>query len=83
MNPTEGTRERELVAIVSGLIAVFGVSVWILERSLPAALVMLSLSLLVYTIVAWRRVLSSEERQAWMGMLLSFKSPARTAVDNS
>lgn len=71
----EWARTRSLWASAVVLAAAFVLALWLRDRSAAAALAIAVVGAAHYSWVAWRRVLTANERRAWAGMLF----PARVS----
>jgi len=69
----ERRRSRDLWGSGLVLAGAFALAFWLRDASITSALLLVALGLAQYAWVAWRRVLTPNERQAWAGMLF----PAR------
>src|SRR2546423_3820112 len=65
----ETTRVRRFVGLAVVLGLSFAAAVWMLTFSLPSAAAVVALASIAYAAVAWSRILSDDERRAWLGLL--------------
>jgi O-antigen/teichoic acid export membrane protein len=68
-DPIESTRTRSLWVSGFVLAGTFALAFWSRDGSRTGALLLVTLGLGQYAWIAWQRVLSSNERRAWAGML--------------
>jgi O-antigen/teichoic acid export membrane protein len=65
----ETARVRRLTLLATGLAATFALIAWANPSSVIAGLTLVAIGLGAYGVLAWARVLSAEERGAWMSMV--------------
>jgi O-antigen/teichoic acid export membrane protein len=78
LHVAERKRTRWLAADAFAFFVLTGIAAW-LNRSTPIlAIVLISLGCVSYAALSWTRVLSEDERNAWVGMALRFRARRRT-----
>jgi O-antigen/teichoic acid export membrane protein len=72
----EDERTRRLLWLTLALASSLGLSVWIGQSRWPAVIGFVALALLAYGMVGWSKVLSAEERGAWLAVLSRARRPS-------
>jgi len=70
----EDERTRRLLWLTLALAGSLGLTVWVSQMRWPLVIALVAAALLAYAIISWSKVLSADERRAWLAVL----SRART-----
>lgn len=76
---TERSRTAWLLGDAAGFVVLLSLAVFLSSFSIMFPAVLLVASALAYAALSWARVLSPEERKAWSGMFLRFRSGSQWA----
>jgi O-antigen/teichoic acid export membrane protein len=70
----EEERTRRLLWLTLGFAVSLGLMLWVAQLGWTVVITLVALALLAYAFVGWSKVLSDEERRAWLAMLSRARS---------
>jgi O-antigen/teichoic acid export membrane protein len=65
----EEERTRRLLWLTLAFACSLGLTLWVSQMGWPVVIALVAVTLLAYAVVGWFKVLSDEERRAWLAML--------------